>query len=68
VLSKAEAGYRAPDHRYPCMLCHRFEAYLGTCSVVAGTVRPNATWGPDTKVHFTYARPERIWNAAQDWG
>jgi hypothetical protein len=43
LLGKAEAGYRALDHRYPCMLCHRFEAYLGTCSVVAGTVCPDAT-------------------------
>jgi len=29
VLSKAEAGYREPDNRYPCVLCRHFEAYLG---------------------------------------
>ena len=43
VLSKAEAGYRVPDNRYPCVMCRRFEAYLGACSVVEGIVRPDAT-------------------------
>ena len=43
MLSKAEAGYREPDNRYPCMLCRHFEAYLGTCSMVEGAIRPVAT-------------------------
>ena len=43
MLSKADAGYRAPDHRSPCVMCRRFEAYLGACSVVEGIVRPDAT-------------------------
>ena len=43
MLSKAEAGYRAPDHRSPCVMCRRFEAYLGACSVVEGSVLPDAT-------------------------
>jgi hypothetical protein len=43
MLSKAEAGYRAPDHRCPCVMCRRFEAYLGACSVVEGGVLPDAT-------------------------
>jgi hypothetical protein len=25
VLSKAEAGYREPDHRYPCVMCRRLQ-------------------------------------------
>ena len=40
MLSKTEAGYRAPDHRCPCLVCRRFDAYLGACSVVEGIVRP----------------------------
>jgi hypothetical protein len=43
VLSKAEAGYRAPDLHQPCWMCLRFEVYLGACSVVEGLVRPDAT-------------------------
>jgi hypothetical protein len=44
MLSKAEAGYRAPDHRCPYVMCRRFEAYLGACSLVgAGSVLPDAT-------------------------
>ena len=43
MLSKAEAGYRAPDHRSPCAICCRFDAYRGACSVVEGIVRPDAT-------------------------
>jgi hypothetical protein len=43
VLSKAEAGYRAPDHRHSCLMCCRFDGYRGACSLVAGTVRPDAT-------------------------
>ena len=43
VLSKAEAGYREPDHRYPCVMCRRFDGYRGACSAVAGVVRPDAT-------------------------
>ena len=43
MLGKAEARYRAPDHRQPCWMCLRFDSYRGACSVVAGTVRPDAT-------------------------
>jgi hypothetical protein len=43
MLSKAEAGYRAPDNRYPCTMCVRFDGYRGACSVVEGTIRPDAT-------------------------
>jgi hypothetical protein len=43
MLSKAEAGYHAPDHRYPCVMCRHFDAYRSACSVVAGSVRPDAT-------------------------
>jgi hypothetical protein len=43
MFSKAEPGYREPDNRYPCMLCRHFEVYLGTCSMVDGTIRPDAT-------------------------
>ena len=28
VLSKAEAGYREPDHRYPCVMCRRLRACI----------------------------------------
>jgi hypothetical protein len=38
LLSKAEAGYRAPDHSYPRLLCRRFDGYRGACSLVGGTV------------------------------
>jgi hypothetical protein len=43
MLSKAEAGYRVPDNRYPCMMCVRFDGYRGACSVVEGTIQPDAT-------------------------
>jgi hypothetical protein len=43
MLSKAEAGYRTPDHQHPCLMCRRFDGYRGACSVVEGTVRPDAT-------------------------
>jgi len=43
MLSKAEAGYRAPEGRYPCMLCRHFDSYVGTCFLVEGAVRPDAT-------------------------
>jgi hypothetical protein len=43
VLSKAEAGYRAPELRQPCMMCCRFDGYRAACSIVGGTVRPDAT-------------------------
>jgi hypothetical protein len=43
VLSKAEAGYRAPDHSRPCVMCLRFDGYRGACSIVEGPVRPDAT-------------------------
>jgi hypothetical protein len=43
VLSKAEAGYHAPDHRCPCVMCRHFDAYRSACSVVAGSVRSDAT-------------------------
>jgi hypothetical protein len=43
MLSKAEAGYRAPDHRSPCAICCGFDAYRGACSLVAGSVRPDAS-------------------------
>jgi hypothetical protein len=43
MFSKAEAGYRAPDNRYPCMMCRHFDGYRGACSIVEGTIRPDAT-------------------------
>jgi hypothetical protein len=43
LLSKAEAGYRAPDHRSPCVMCRHFDAYRSVCSLVEGIVRPDAT-------------------------
>ncbi len=43
MLSKAEAGCRVPDHRYPCLMCRHFDGYVGACSVVGGSVRPDAT-------------------------
>ena len=43
LLSKAEAGYREPDLRQPCLMCRHFDGYLGTCAVVEGTVRPDAS-------------------------
>ena len=43
LLSKAEAGYRAPDLQRPCVMCCRFDGYRGACSVVAGPVLPDAT-------------------------
>ena len=43
LLSKTEAGYREPDLRQPCLMCRHFDGYLGTCSVVEGTVRPDAS-------------------------
>jgi hypothetical protein len=43
VLGKAEAGYREPAGRNPCMLCRHFDSYFGACSVVAGSVRADAT-------------------------
>ena len=43
MLSKAEAGYHAPDHRCPCVMCRHFDGYRGACSLVEGIVRPDAT-------------------------
>ena len=43
LLSKAAAGYREPDLRQPCLMCRHFDGYLGTCSVVQGAVRPDAS-------------------------
>jgi hypothetical protein len=42
-LSKTEAGYREPDLRQPCLMCCHFDSYRGACSVVEGTVRPDAS-------------------------
>ena len=43
MLSKTVAGYRAPDHRSPCVMCRHFDAYRSACSLVEGIVRPDAT-------------------------
>ena len=43
MLSKAEAGYHAPDSRYPCLMCRHFDGYIGACFIVEGTVHPDAT-------------------------
>jgi hypothetical protein len=43
MLSKAEAGYRERDHSRPCVMCRYFDGYFGACSVVAGSVRQDAT-------------------------
>ena len=43
MLSKTEAGCRAPDLRQPCWMCLRFDSYRAACSIVEGTVRPDAT-------------------------
>ena len=43
MLGKAEAGYHAPDHRCPCVMCRHFDGYRGACSLIEGIVRPDAT-------------------------
>jgi hypothetical protein len=43
LLSKTEAGYHAPDLHQPCLMCRHFDGYLGTCAVVEGTIRPDAS-------------------------
>jgi hypothetical protein len=43
MLSKTVAGYRAPNHRSPCVMCRHFDAYRSVCSVVEGIVRPDVT-------------------------
>ena len=34
---------RRPSGRCPCVMCRHFDTYRSACSVVAGSVRPDAT-------------------------